>query len=113
MRTALVCAVLAACVVLCSCGDSVVELTDAGEYCRMWDLAENREWDPASDGHQWSSRLFPADVVAQYQREYRVTNILPHEDGALLRIIADDKPAETATAAFPTLEDRYLCVFGE
>ena len=76
------------------------------------DRGSSAELTKKAEGKVWNV-ICPADEVAKYQREHRVTNILPHEKGALLRIISDEKPAEAAETAFPTLEDRYLCVFGE
>ncbi|MBQ2545590.1 MAG: ATP-binding cassette domain-containing protein [Clostridia bacterium] len=53
--------------------------------------------------------------VQRLQNEFRVTNISRDETtgDVLLRVLNEEKPAENARAAAPTLEDYYLYVFGE
>ena len=66
------------------------------------------------DGKIW---LLPCDEadVQRLQDIFRVTNISRDERSGkvLLRIISDECPGEGAVSAAPTLEDHYLCVFGE
>ncbi len=53
--------------------------------------------------------------VQRLQNEFRVTNISRDETTGevLLRVLSEEKPADNARAAAPTLEDYYLWVFGE
>ncbi len=53
--------------------------------------------------------------VQGYQDRFRVTNISRDEQSGevLLRVLSDEKPADSARTARPTLEDYYLYVFGE
>lgn len=56
------------------------------------------------------------DEVTGMQSRFRVTNIARDEQNpqvVMLRIIADEKPTESAVAVAPTLEDYYLYVFGD
>mgnify|MGYP004652415455 CR=1 FL=1 len=56
------------------------------------------------------------DEVIGMQSGFRVTNIARDEQNpqvVMLRIIADEKPTESAVAVAPTLEDYYLYVFGD
>lgn len=54
--------------------------------------------------------------IAGMQASFRVTNIVRDEKDPqviMLRIIADEKPCERASAVAPTLEDYYLYTFGD
>ncbi len=51
-----------------------------------------------------------ADIL---KKKYRISGTVAENGGFRLRVLADEKPAENATVATPTLEDYYLFVFGE
>lgn len=78
------------------------------------DHAPPRELIRKIDGKVW---LLPSEdgMVATLQQTYRVTNIARDEETgkALLRVLSEERPDESARAAEPTLEDYYLYVFGE
>ena len=63
-------------------------------------------------GKVWNMTV-PAEKVAEYQKKMRVPNIVSAEGGASIRVLSDEKPDENAVPAPPTLEDYYLCVFGD
>lgn len=66
------------------------------------------------DGKVWLVPCAEADVQGMQDR-FRVTNIARDEKSGeiLLRVLADTRPTERAENAVPTLEDYYLCVFGD
>ena len=61
----------------------------------------------------------PESEVINLQQKYRVTNITREDKtgDAILRVLSKEEPISTAdkpaTTVAPTLEDYYLCVFGE
>ena len=65
-------------------------------------------------GSVWIVPCAESEVQA-FQNRFRVTNISRDETtgDVLLRVLNEEKPAENARAAAPTLEDYYLYVFGE
>ena len=66
------------------------------------------------DGKVWLLSAEEGTVTA-LQQNYRVTNIASDEETgkALLRVLSEEKPDESARTAEPTLEDYYLYVFGD
>jgi ABC-2 type transport system ATP-binding protein len=55
----------------------------------------------------------PRNRVDKYMKEYLVRNIKTTENGAELRIISREKPAEDAMLVEKNLEDAFLLYFGE
>ncbi len=53
------------------------------------------------------------DQVAAYMRNYKISNMKTEPEGAALRIISRDRPAESAKRAEASLEDVFLYYFGE
>ncbi|MCR5682190.1 MAG: ATP-binding cassette domain-containing protein, partial [Clostridiales bacterium] len=66
------------------------------------------------EGGVWIVPCAESEVQAMQDR-FRVTNIArdEHTGEILLRVLNEDKPAQTARAVAPTLEDYYLRVFGD
>lgn len=66
------------------------------------------------EGKVWLTPCAEGEVVKMQDR-HRVTNISREEETGevLLRIIAEERPSESARAIAPTLEDYYLYVFGD
>lgn len=78
-------------------------IADSGSAAEMTAKASGKVW----------NMTVAADRVAEYQNKLRVTNIVSAEGGASIRVLSDEKPDENAVPAPPTLEDYYLCVFGD
>lgn len=78
-------------------------IADSGSAAEMTAKAAGKVW----------NMTVPAEKVAEYQSKMRVTNIVSAEGGASIRVLSDEKPDENAVPAPPTLEDYYLCVFGD
>lgn len=78
-------------------------IADSGSAAEMTAKAAGKVW----------NMTVPAEKVAEYQNKMRVTNIVSAEGGASIRVLSDEKPDENAVPAPPTLEDYYLCVFGD
>lgn len=78
-------------------------IADSGSAAEMTAKAAGKVW----------NMTVPAEKVAEYQNKMRVTNIVSAEGGASIRVLSDGKPDENAVPAPPTLEDYYLCVFGD
>ncbi len=78
------------------------------------DNAPPHELTKKIEGRVWRLPCSEEEVTAM-QAAHRVTNISRDEKtgAVILRVLADEKPAEGATQAPPTLEDYYLYVFGE
>jgi len=78
------------------------------------DNASPQELTHRIEGKVWHIHISESEVPMMQQR-FRVTNISRDEatGDALLRVLADEKPADTAELTAPTLEDYYLYVFGE
>jgi len=55
----------------------------------------------------------PKGKINAYLKNYKVANVKTVHDGAELRIVATDPPAENAAEEMPTLEDVFLYYFGE
>lgn len=53
------------------------------------------------------------DQVAAYMRNYKISNMKTEPEGAALRIISQDRPAESAKRTEASLEDVFLYYFGE
>lgn len=51
--------------------------------------------------------------IEQYEKQYKVINLKLTDNGAELRVLADEKPNDFAKEAKRTLEDVYLYYFGE
>lgn len=62
------------------------------------------------DGSVWLVTISDAQLAA-YQDRYKVGNIVRNEDGLVVRVIADEKPQQTAVETAPNLEDLYLYYF--
>lgn len=60
----------------------------------------------------WSVNL-PKAEVESYMKSYEVSNVKTVPDGAQLRIISAEKPADDAAPETATLEDLFLDYFGE
>lgn len=60
----------------------------------------------------WSAQV-PKAAVDSFLKAYRISNIKTTPDGACLRIISSEKPAEQAVLETATLEDLFLNYFGE
>lgn len=60
----------------------------------------------------WSVRV-AKDAVEAYNRLYKVANIKTVREGAELRILSAERPAEQAVLETATLEDVFLYYFGE
>ena len=78
-------------------------IADSGSAAEMTAKASGKVW----------NMTVAADRVAEYQNKLRVTNIVSAEGGASIRVLSDEKPDENSVPAPPTLEDYYLCVFGD
>ena len=78
-------------------------IADSGSAAEMTAKAAGKVW----------NMTVPAEKVAGYQNKMRVTNIVSAEGGASIRVLSDEKPDENSVPAPPTLEDYYLCVFGD
>lgn len=66
-------------------------------------------------GKVWNVSVSESDI-GDMQRSFRVTNIVGDENNsgnAVLRVISDTSPTDSAISVAPTLEDYYLYVFGE
>lgn len=64
------------------------------------------------EGRVWRVPAFP-DEVAEFQARFNVTNIQKDDAGISLRVLSDTAPTPQAVPVSPSLEDRYLHVFGE
>lgn len=53
------------------------------------------------------------EQVPEYMKKYRISNMKSEADGAALRIISSQKPAEHAVCVQACLEDVFLYYFGE
>lgn len=51
--------------------------------------------------------------IGQYEKHYKVINLKLTDSGAELRVLADEKPNDSAKEEKRTLEDVYLYYFGE
>ena len=60
----------------------------------------------------WICRL-PQSIVPAITKRYKVSNMKTNQHEVELRIIAAEKPCETAVYAPPALEDVFLYYFGE
>lgn len=60
----------------------------------------------------WSLKA-PKTMVDSYLRKYQVSNIKTVQDGAELRILSKNQPAENARMETASLEDVFLYYFGE
>lgn len=52
-------------------------------------------------------------AVPLLARQYKISNMKADTQGVQVRVIAGEKPAEYAKEAVPSLEDAFLCYFGE
>lgn len=59
----------------------------------------------------WSIQVSKNEIDS-YMKAYKVSNIKTLQDGAELRILSADKPAESAVIQTATLEDLFLNYFG-
>ena len=64
------------------------------------------------EGQVWQT-VVAAEEVQAMQEKFRVVNIQNGEQGVILRILSDVKPAEDSVTVVPSLEDYYLYVFGD
>ena len=64
------------------------------------------------EGRVWRVLAQPEEV-AELQSRFTVTNIQKDDSGVSLRILSDTAPAPEARPVGPSLEDRYLYVFGK
>lgn len=55
----------------------------------------------------------PKNAVEKFMRAYKVANVKTLPDGAELRIVSANRPAENAAEEAATLEDVFLSYFGE
>jgi len=78
------------------------------------DAASPHELTKKIEGGVWIVPCSEAEVQSMQER-FRVTNISRDDQtgDVLLRVLAEEKPAEKAYTVSPTLEDYYLSVFGE
>ncbi len=53
------------------------------------------------------------EMVPEYMRQYKISNMKAEPQGVELRIIANEKPSENARSAEASLEDVFLYYFGE
>ena len=51
--------------------------------------------------------------VSDFQKKYRVVNIVKTEKGVVCRTLSDSPPNSESVLLTPTLEDYYLYVFNE
>lgn len=58
----------------------------------------------------WSVSI-GADELLEYQKQYKVANIIKRGEAIELRIISEQRPGEDASALQPNLEDLYLYYF--
>ena len=79
---------------------------------RIVDNAPPHELTRKIEGKVWQATVRP-ETVGEMQNKFRVVNIQNGDDGVMLRILADEKPTESAVNTAPTLEDYYLWVFGD
>ena len=55
----------------------------------------------------------PRDRVDAYLRALKVSNIKTTPEGARLRVVSKEQPTESSIQLVPTLEDVFLCYFGQ
>ena len=60
----------------------------------------------------WSCTV-PKSRIDACLKAYKVANVKTIPEGAELRIVSKGRPAEDAVRVEPTLEDVFLCYFGE
>lgn len=53
------------------------------------------------------------NMVSEYMKKYKISNMKAEPQGVELRIIAGEKPSENATSTNASLEDVFLYYFGE
>ncbi len=75
-------------------------------------ISKPEELVSSMEGKVWTVDVKESEVAA-YEENHTVTSIAKTETGATLRVLSDEKFAETAAPAKPTLEDYYLYVFGK
>ncbi|WEG10856.1 ATP-binding cassette domain-containing protein [Pullulanibacillus sp. KACC 23026] len=61
-------------------------------------------------GKVWTLSV-PADEVADYQKTYKIGNMVRQEQSVELRLISDSRVHEDALISVPNLEDLYLYFF--
>lgn len=72
----------------------------------------SRELVDGMPGQVWSMEVTKKEIDS-YMKAYKVSNIKTIPQGASLRIISKEKPAECAVLEEATLEDLFLDYFGE
>lgn len=65
-----------------------------------------------SKGRVWETEM-PKEALDGFSAANRVININNGENGMIVRCISDKRPQDDSASAAPTLEDRYLDIFGE
>ncbi|MBQ8432499.1 MAG: ATP-binding cassette domain-containing protein [Clostridia bacterium] len=78
------------------------------------DMAPPQELIAKMNGKVWEIRCQESEV-SKWQQQHPVTKLTKceHDDGVILRVLADHKPHEKASPLLPSLEDCYLHVFGQ
>ena len=78
------------------------------------DNAPPHELTKKIEGKVWNVPCLESEVQSM-QDTFRVTNISRDEESGnvSLRVLSDEKPSEDSKIVTPTLEDYYLCVFGD
>ncbi|GEB76716.1 ABC transporter ATP-binding protein [Sporolactobacillus inulinus] len=66
----------------------------------------------AMNGNVWTVAT-TNELLADYQQNYKVGNIIRRENGIVVRLLADEKPSRQAVKAVPNLEDLYLYHFDD
>lgn len=64
------------------------------------------------NGRVWEAKIANVDE-AMLENGFKVSNITKSSDGAMIRIVSDNKPYDNAVTVSPNLEDVYLYYFDE
>ncbi len=64
------------------------------------------------NGKVWEAKVDNVDE-AMLENGFKVSNITKSSDGAMIRIVSDNKPYDNAATVAPNLEDVYLYYFDE
>ncbi len=64
------------------------------------------------NGCVWEAKVQNVDEVVA-QDSFKISNIAKQSDGAMIRMVSDEKPFDNAVTVAPNLEDVYLYYFDE
>jgi ABC-2 type transport system ATP-binding protein len=90
--------------------DSIAKSVMMMEYGKIERFGSGEDYIKQIENCVWNLQI-PVDKLVSFQNNAVISNVVPHGDMMVVRVIVEKKPSNDAVPVTPNLEDAYLYIF--